>query len=307
MQLQVNNETDRLKSVVLGIATHLGKEPSLKDVFDAKSYETVENQDYPKEIDLIDEMTGFEKVLKKHQVEVLRPNDLIDVNQVFARDIGFVIEDKFFLSNIIPDRIEEQEAIDFIGQSLPESQFIRIPEEVYVEGGDVLVWNDYLFVGTYLGIDFKDFKTARTNIQTVDYLQQMFPNKKVVPFDLYKDDQNPYEGILHLDCTFQPVGKDKAIIYKDGFRDPKEYQFLVDLFGEENLFHVTKEEMYWMNPNVFSISPEIVVSEANFTRLNQHIQDKWNILVEPIAYRQVSKMGGLLRCSTLPLFRQNEK
>lgn len=307
MQLHVNNESDRLKTVVLGIANDLGKEPTLQDVFDAKSYESVLEKTYPKEKDLVNEMAEFEAVLKKHEVEVLRPKDLVGVNQVFARDIAFVIEDKFFVSNIIPDRLPELEAINFIEKSIPSNQYIKIPEDVYVEGGDVLLWNDYIFVGTYLGDDFKQYKTARTNMQAVEFLKNQFPNKKVIAFDLHKNDEDPYKGILHLDCTFQPVGKDKAIIYKNGFRKEEEYQFLVDLFGEENLFQVTEEEMYWMTPNVFSISPTVVVSEKNFTRLNAHLQEKWGIEVEEIHYREVSKMGGLLRCSTLPLYRTDEK
>ncbi len=307
MQLHVNNESDRLKTVVLGIANDLGKEPTLEDVFDAKSYESVLEKTYPKEKDLVNEMAEFEAVLKKHEVEVLRPKDLVGVNQVFARDIAFVIEDKFFVSNIIPDRLPELEAINFIEKSIPSHQYIKIPEDVYVEGGDVLLWNDYIFVGTYLGDDFKQYKTARTNMQAVEFLKNQFPNKKVIAFDLHKNDEDPYKGILHLDCTFQPVGKDKAIIYKNGFRKEEEYQFLVDLFGEENLFQVTEEEMYWMTPNVFSISPTVIVSEKNFTRLNAHLQEKWGIEVEEIHYREVSKMGGLLRCSTLPLYRTDEK
>lgn len=306
MQIQIKNETDQLRTVVLGIAKDLGNKPLLNEVFDAKSYESVQEDIYPDEADLIEEMAQFESVLLKHGVEVWRPENLPNVNQVFARDIGFVIENTFFLSSIIPDRLEEQNAISFIQESLQPEQFIRVPENLYVEGGDVLVWNDYLFVGTYLGEDFKSYKTARTKFEIVDYLQQFFPNKKIVGFDLHKNDTDPRVGILHLDCTFQPVGKDKAIIYKEGFRDPAQYQFLVDLFGEENLFHVTQEEMYWMNPNVFSISPNVVVSERNFTRLNTHMREQWQIQVEEIAYREVSKMGGLLRCSTLPLYRNNE-
>ena len=62
--------------------------------------------------------------------------------------------------------------------------------------------------------------------------------------------------------------------------------------------------MYWMSPNVFSISPEVVVSEKNFMRLNNHLENVWGIKVEPINYRNISKMGGLLRCSTMPLVRE---
>lgn len=306
MQLRIKNETDRLKSVVLGRANDLGNPPNLQDVFDAKSFESVQNHTYPVENDLIQEMQQFENVLLKHGVQVLRPDNLENVNQVFARDIGFVIEDKFFLSSIIPDREEEQNAIHFIQENVKPENYIQIPEALYVEGGDVLVWNDYIFVGTYLGEDFKNYKTARTKIEFVDYLKEIFPSKEIYGFDLIKNDTNPYVGILHLDCTFQPVNKDKAIIYKDGFRDQNQYQFLVDLFGEENLFHVTREEMYNMSPNVFSIASDIVVSDSTFTRLNQHMREIWYMQVEEIEYREVSKMGGLLRCSTLPLYRTNE-
>lgn len=304
MRLNVQNETAQLQTVVLGRAESNGANPTLDQTFDAKSYETVKNNDYPKEEDLIAEMSEFEQVLKKYNVEVLRPTLIEDCNQVFSRDVGFVIEDEFFIANIIPDRLEELQAYREIKRQFKGNKINALPEEVYVEGGDVILYNDYIFVGTYKQADFKNYKTGRTNVEFVEYIKAKFPNKKVLDFELKKNDENPYEGILHLDCTFNPVGKDKAIIYKDGFLFENEYQQIVDIFGKENLFEVTKEEMYWMNPNVFSISPEVVVSEKNFIRLNDHLENVWNIKVERINYREVSKMGGLLRCSTMPLIRK---
>jgi N-dimethylarginine dimethylaminohydrolase len=50
------------------------------------------------------------KVLKKYDVEVLRPDIIADYNQVFARDVAFVIDDKMIISNVIADRADEQEA-----------------------------------------------------------------------------------------------------------------------------------------------------------------------------------------------------
>jgi len=303
MQLHIQNETSQLKTVVLGVAKSNGNIPSLDETFDAKSYETVQKNDYPKEEDLISEIKEFEEVLKKYNVEVLRPSLIENCNQVFSRDVGFVIDDEYFISNIIPDRLEEVEAYQTIRDQFDQSKINILPEEVYVEGGDVILYNDYIFVGTYKQADFRQFKTARTNVEFVDYIKKKFPTKTVLDFELKKDDQNPYEGILHLDCTFNPVGKDKAIIYKDGFLFEEEYQQLVEIFGKDNLFEVTKEEMYWMNPNVFSISPEVVVSEKNFTRLNAHLENVWGIKVEAINYQNISKMGGLFRCSTMPLIR----
>ena len=78
--------------------------------------------------------------------------------------------------------------------------------------------------------------------------------------------------------------------------------FLVNLFGKENLFHITRDEMYHMNSNIFSIAEDVVVSEKNFTRLNNWMREN-GITVEEIPYAEIAKQEGLLRCSTLPLIR----
>lgn len=304
MKLNINNETGRLKSVVLGQPVSMGADPTLEESYDAKSYHTIQQGVYPKEEDIINEMTEFEKVLKKYDVEVIRPDIIKDYNQVFARDVAFVIEDKMILSNLIPDRADEQEAYSKIFEQVEWRKIINLPDTAHIEGGDVIVWNDFLFIGTCFSEDYRNFKTARTNEYAIEILKEYFPKKRIIDLELKKNDTVPYEGILHLDCTFNPVGKDKCIIYKDGFVDESDYRLILDIFGEENCFHVTKEEMFDMNPNIFSISPEVVVSDVAFTRMNRHLQDVWNIKVEEIPYREISKMGGLLRCSTMPLVRE---
>ena len=304
MKLNINNETGKLKSVVLGQPVSMGADPTLEESYDAKSYHTIQQGVYPKEEDIINEMSEFEKVLKKYDVEVIRPDIIKDYNQVFARDVAFVIEDKMILSNLIPDRADEQEAYSKIFEQVEWRKIINLPDTAHIEGGDVIVWNDFLFIGTCFSEDYRNFKTARTNEYAIEILKEYFPKKRIIDLELKKNDTVPYEGILHLDCTFNPVGKDKCIIYKDGFVDESDYRLILDIFGEENCFHVTKEEMFDMNPNIFSISPEVVVSDATFTRMNRHLQDVWNIKVEEIPYREISKMGGLLRCSTMPLVRE---
>ncbi|MCS3867995.1 N-dimethylarginine dimethylaminohydrolase [Chryseobacterium ginsenosidimutans] len=147
-------------------------------------------------------------------------------------------------------------------------------------------------------------KQQETNEYAIEILKEYFPKKRIIDLELKKNDKIPYEGILHLDCTFNPIGKDKCIIYKDGFVDESDYRLIIDIFGEENCFHVTSEEMFDMCPNIFSISPEIVVSDKAFTRMNDHLRNEWGMTVEEIPYREISKMGGLLRCSTMPLVRE---
>lgn len=302
LPLNVTDETSQLKAVILGTAQSNGPTPLASEAYDPKSLEHILADTYPIEADMVKEMDAFEKVLTKYNVKVYRPELIENYNQIFSRDIGFVIDNQFFKSNILPDREQELDAIEYIIQQMNPAHVHRPPHEVHIEGGDVMVWHDHVFIGTYKGSDYKNYITARTNMEGVDYIKQMFPNKIVKEFDLVKSKIEPRDNALHLDCCFQPVGKDKGIIYKSGFREEADYMYLVNLFGKENLFHITREEMYQMNSNVFSIAPDVVVSELGFTRLNEWLMSH-NIQVEAIPYAEIAKQEGLLRCSTLPLIR----
>ncbi|MFC6876192.1 dimethylarginine dimethylaminohydrolase family protein [Flavobacterium myungsuense] len=302
LQLNIKDETARLRAVVLGSAINNGPTPSIDEAYDPKSLEHILAGTYPVEANMVKEMEAFYQVFKKYDVTVYRPEMIENYNQIFARDIGFVIDDIFFKSNILPDRERELEAIQYIINEMNPEKVVRPPEEVHIEGGDVMLWNEYIFIGTYKGSDYKDYITARTNTAGVHFIKEFFPNKIVKEFDLVKSKIEARDNALHLDCCFQPVGVDKGIIYKRGFREEADYLFLVKLFGKENLFHITREEMYHMNSNVFSIAPNVVVSERNFTRLNNWLRSS-GFIVEEIPYAEIAKQEGLLRCSTLPLIR----
>lgn len=304
MNVHVTDETSRLKAVILGTAQSNGATPTIDEAYDPKSLEHIKAGTYPTEADMVKEMEAFNDVFKKYDVEVYRPEIIEDYNQIFSRDIGFVIDDIFIKANILPDRERELDAIRYIIAQMDPTKVVRPPEEVHIEGGDVMLWNDHIFIGTYKGSDYKDFITARTNMQGVQYIKELFPNKTVKEFDLVKSKIEPRDNALHLDCCFQPVGKNKGIIYKSGFREEADYMYLVNLFGKENLFHIEREEMYHMNSNVFSIDTNVVVSERNFTRLNNWLREN-GFTVEEIPYAEISKQEGLLRCSTLPLIREN--
>lgn len=303
LQLNVKNESSRLKAVVLGSALNNGPTPTVDEAYDPKSLEHILAGTYPIESDMVNEMEAFNKVLQKYDVTVFRPEMIENYNQIFARDIGFVIDNIFIKANILPDRERELEAIEFVINQIDSLNVVRPPEEVHIEGGDVMLWNDYIFIGTYKGSDYKDYITARTNMAGVEYIKNLFPHKIVKEFDLVKSKIEARDNALHLDCCFQPVGVNKGIIYKSGFREESDYMYLVNLFGKENLFHITRDEMYNMNSNVFSIAPDVVVSEKNFTRLNNWLRDN-GFVVEEIPYAEIAKQEGLLRCSTLPLIRE---
>ena len=303
LKLNVNNETSRLLAVVLGTAKSNGLTPKLEECYDPKSRQNVLNNTYPTEIDMINEMNQFEQVLLKYKVDIRRPETINNYNQIFSRDIAFVIDDSFIISNILPDRSNEILAINKVIDLIPKNKLIELPKDCHVEGGDVILHNDYIFIGTYDGDDYSNFKTARTNYKAVKFLKEKFTEKKIIPFDLIKSDLEPIKNALHLDCCLQPVGNGKLVACPEAFLKREQYKWLVDYFGEENILEISLSEMSEMNCNFFSIDTNIVVSEKSFTRLNSWLRS-FDIVVEEINYKEISKQGGLLRCSTLPLIRE---
>ncbi|HEY0045740.1 MAG TPA: arginine deiminase-related protein [Flavobacterium sp.] len=302
LELNVKDETSRLRAVILGTAENNGPTPAEEDAYDPKSREHIVNGTYPNEKDMVREMDAINDVFHKYDIKVFRPEILECCNQIFTRDIGFVIDDLFINANILPDREPELAAIKYVIDQIAPEKVITPPEEVHIEGGDVMLWKDHIFIGTYKGLDYSEVKTARTNHHAVEFIRDLFPNKIIKEFDLVKSFTEARDNALHLDCCFQPIGHGRGIIYKGGFGNILDYKYLVSLFGEENLFHITRDEMYHMHSNVFSISDDIVVSEENFTRLNTWLSEN-GYTVEKVPYAEISKQEGLLRCSTLPLIR----
>ena len=301
--LNIQNETAQLEAVVLGIANSFGGTPSLEACYDPKSKEHVKAGTFPTEDSIIPEMKAVCNVLEKHGVKVYRPKEIEGLNQIFARDIAFVIDDKMVLPNIIDDRADELKAIQAVIDEIDTHQLMKMPQEARAEGGDVMIWNEYLFVGYSEEEDFEKYQVARTNKEGVAFLQTSFPNRKVKAFELKKSDINARENALHLDCCFQPIGNKQAILFEDGFKNSEDVAFLVDYFGEENIIRITREEMYEMNSNVFSISPKVIISEKGFVRLNSELRNR-GFQVEEVPYAEIAKMEGLLRCSTMPLRRK---
>ena len=114
MDFLVKDETSKLKSVIIGIAKSSGGIPNLKDLYDPKSIENLISGNYPLEKDMINELENFSNLLIKHGVHVYRPDLIKDCNQIFVRDIGFVIDNFFFKSNILPNRAKEFKGVESI-------------------------------------------------------------------------------------------------------------------------------------------------------------------------------------------------
>lgn len=302
IELRIKDEFSPLEAVVLGTAKSNGGDPTYEEAYDPKSKEHIKAGTFPKEVDLVPEMEAFAEVLEKHGVKVYRPKVIQDYNQIFTRDIAFVIDETFVITQMLEERSNEIDAIqDFIDQ-MPENSVVRMNGDAYLEGGDVMPVDEHIFVGYSELEDFENYTVARTNPAGVAFLQKQFPKRNIIGFELNKSDTDARRNALHLDCCFQPLGLGHCIIHPEGFKHEEDVYFIKHYFGEENCFEINADEMYEMCSNVFSVKPNVVVSEMHFTRLNQWLE-KQGYTVELVPYKEISKMEGLLRCSTLPLRR----
>ena len=305
MKLFVKNETSRLKSVLLGNANNIEKKPNIYQTYDPLSIINLKRGTYPKKSDLIKELDSYKKALEINGVDVYELDSVPNCNQIFARDIGFVIADNFFISNILPLRHKEINGLNSMIKKIDNSKIFKLNTNIHIEGGDIILDNDYIFVGYYNKDDYEKQITARTNLNAVKFLQKKFTNKKVKAFELRKSIADPSKNALHLDCCFQPLGDSLAVICRDGFSNLKDYEWLIKYYGKGNVLDLNKKEMSLMMCNFLSISKNKVISDIRFTKLNSWLKSKKIKTIE-INLKEISKQGGLFRCATLPLERLNE-
>ena len=289
--------------MVLGTANTMGKPPKLNELYDPTSRKHLLANTFPIKEALEVALHALVQVFLRYGVVVLSLDEVPNCNQIFARDLGFVIDDIWVCGNIIPHRADELLGLKSLRNLIPKEKQLVFPENAHIEGGDVIVHNDHIFVGVCTRKDYADLLTARTNKEAVSALKNAFPHKKVVSFELLKSNTIPHKNALHLDCCFQPVGTAFALTCPEGFVDANAYQWLVSFFGKEHVFEVTALEMSQMMCNVVSIRPDVVISDSSFTRLNNWLRQR-NITVEEVNFREIAKQGGSFRCVTMPLIRK---
>ena len=301
--LKINNEFGALSDVILGVAYSFGGTPKIDECYDPKSRENVLNGTFPNEKNLIAELNSFLKILKKYNVNVIRPETIENYNQIFTRDIAFVIDDKIVVSGIIDERKKEIDGIEKVFSKISSDKIITLSNDARIEGGDVILDGENIYIGYSKEDDFNKYKVARTNEKAINEIKILFPHKNIFSFELNKSDLSARDNALHLDCCFQPIGKNKAIIYEGGFKNYDDFLLIAEKFGNDNLIRISREEMYNMNSNIFSISENVIVSENGFKRLNRLLSEQ-GFIVEEIKFSEIAKMEGLLRCTTLPLQRR---
>ncbi len=300
MNINVFDENSQLKELVVGNSYNFKSQINFRDLYDPISLYHYLKGSFPNKYKLQNQISKFKKILIKYDIKI-HDLEFLNTNQIFVRDLGFVIENKFFISSILPDREFEVNGLKKILKQI--KNIVKLPKNAHIEGGDVVLDNDHIFIGYYAQKDYKNQITARTNKKAIKLLRGFFPNKKTIPLEIIKSPHLPTQNALHLDCCFQPISENKAVICFEAFKNPLELNYLVNLYGKKNIFQITLKEMTKLYSNFFSINKNTVISDKRFYRLNNWFK-KIGLKVEKIDYSEISKLGGLFRCSTLPLIRK---
>ncbi|MCI9434354.1 MAG: hypothetical protein HFI86_03630 [Bacilli bacterium] len=282
MKINVNDDYSKLKTVVVSSA----------DYFDSSNLainnETIKyyalNGGVPTKEAILEEQKCFWDELKKHGINLLIAEQVDGAKgQMFTRDLAFVIGDKFFISNMKKEnrRLAINGWHKIIDQ-IDSNKIIKVPSNIYLEGGDILVDNKTIYVGI----------SERTTMEGVSFLNNVLgEDYSVVPIKLKPK-------FLHLDVVFTIVNHNLALIYKDGIE--KESYELLDKFTK---IEVTEQEQFELATNVFSIDSKIVIMNSNHKRIANELK-KFNINIIPINLSQTAKDGGAFRCTTCPLERE---
>ncbi|MBK8904017.1 MAG: hypothetical protein IPM53_22740 [Anaerolineaceae bacterium] len=284
-KLCVTSETGRLRSVVIGYPDNFHKAPPA--IINETQKQFYFGPDCPTRERVMAELDSFKQTLLGRGVAVFQPEPLDGVpDQLMTRDIGVVIGDTFVVTQMARDsRRDEWLGLLPLLDRMRTQRIIKVPDEVVLEGGDVVVDNGRIFVGL----------SQRTGPEGAAYLARCFPHFQVIPVPLKQLADG--ENVLHLDCSFVPVGRHSALIYPDGLAEVP--PALAEAY---DWIEVTRAEQQMLATNVLSLSPTQVIARPQASRVNTELRRRSLEVIE-LPFDDPPKTGGSFRCCSLPLWR----
>lgn len=279
MQIGVNDEFSTLKSIVLG-PTRLFRTSTPINSTMERYYSVAP----PSRESIRAEQAAFVSVLEAHGVQIVWSQEVPEVPyQLTPRDIGFVIGDRFFVSQPKLDlRRKEILGLEDLLSSLGP-QVVQPPREGSIEGGDVILDDGVVWIG--LG--------QRTDEIGAQYIRGCLGG------ELASETFRLAPGILHLDVVFTVIDQGLAMAFPEGFA---EGQVPKSLASRYEVIEVLAEEQADLGVNVLSLGKHRVVSQRRMQRLNDEMR-RHGIEVLEVPFDETVKVGGAFRCAVLPLLR----
>ncbi|MGV3465054.1 MAG: dimethylarginine dimethylaminohydrolase family protein [Heyndrickxia sp.] len=224
------------------------------------------------------------KTLEANGIEViLLPYHKKYPEQVFTRDIGFTLGHTIFVAKMATDVRAGEE--DVLKQWLEDEEisYYNLVEE-RIEGGDVVIDQDTIYVGL----------SNRTDKKAAEQIQRLLNQFHVIPISFK-------EKYLHLDCIFNVVSPEVALIYPKAL-STKNIEFLASRY---ELIEVSEEEQLQLGTNVLSLGNNRVLSLPVNKKVNAQLRNHGFQVIE-VDITEIIKSGGSFRCCTLPILRESQ-
>ncbi|TCK92803.1 N-dimethylarginine dimethylaminohydrolase [Natranaerovirga hydrolytica] len=275
-KIACNNEYDTLKKVIVCDPKYM----TIREVIN-------ETQKHYKEdnisIDIaMKQHKKFVELLKEQNVEVINLPSLKKYHeQVFTRDIGFVIGEIIFVANMANEaRIGEEDILKNYLEGDVISYYNLIGDQI--EGGDVLIDGRNIYIGL----------SNRTNESAVHHMQKLLPRYTIIPISFK-------EKYLHLDCVFNIISPHEALYYPEAFDEGT----LKELKNHYDLIPVCQSEQFSLGTNVFSVGNKKIFSLITNKKINTALSERGYSVIE-VEFSEIIKSGGSFRCCTLPILRK---
>lgn len=304
MKINTSNEWGKLKSVVVGSATHANW-PSNDPVFALESEKTlwkdspVPSGPVPKWIvdeanEDLDELAG---VLTKLGIEVFRPNEMNFIER--AGMYNYCPRDRLLIAGdrvidpamMYPCRDQEIEALDFV------LDYARIVHNMPRGQGMVM---DAANVSR-LGNTWLYLLSDSGNQQAADWLQKQLP-------DITIETCNFYSGV-HIDSTIVPLREGFVVLNASRVTTqncPKAFDGWTKLWVndvESQKFHEYPYASKWIGLNMLSVDPKTVIVDRTQYTLIEDLETAGFTTI-PLQLRHARTLGGGFHCVTLDLIRE---
>lgn len=320
------NEWDTLTKVIVGIADDAKipvPDTSLRVVNYADKNDdfVIPYGNYPRQVidEANEDLDIFSDFLRSQHVEVLRPD--INVKPEYynycPRDTATVIDDKVVMAPMaLTARAKEYHAMtvhlsDFEIIEAPQPDRSRLYNTSCIGDPDILALNetDPCFDAANIlraNDDLYYLVSNSGNKKGAEYLQNLFPNKKVHTVE-------KVYSYMHIDSTIAFLREGLMLLNPSRVKSkdmlPKALQSWDAIYAPDpvDIGHYPGycNASPWISVNLFSVNPDLVVVEKHQTELAK-ILEKHGIDVMLLPMRHARTLGGCFHCVTLDLERKHD-
>lgn len=303
MKINSSNEWSKLKSVVVGSATHANW-PGNDPVFALESEKTlwkespVPNGAVAQHIidEANEDLQDLSDILTKLGIEVLRPKEMNF--QELGGMYNYCPRDRLLIAGdrvvdpvmMYPCRDQEVYALDYVYQNAKEILHMPRHQDMVMDAANVCRMNDqWLYLESSSG-----------NRKAYEWLCEQLP-------DINIELVNFYSGV-HIDSTICPLREGFVVLNASRVTPqncPKAFDGWTKLWVQDCIaqdFYQYPYASKWIGMNMLSIDPNTVIVDRNQTDLIDDLESA-KFTVIPLELRHSRTLGGGFHCVTLDLVR----